>query len=41
MQRRNSIVNRMKDSGYEILRETQYEKECEDYLVNFKDLKGF
>lgn len=38
MQRRNSIVNRMKDSGYEILRETQYEKECEDYLVNFKDL---
>ncbi|RHP94353.1 hypothetical protein DXA19_10950 [Firmicutes bacterium AM59-13] len=38
MQRRNSIVNRMEDSGYEILRETQYEKECEDYLVNFKDL---
>lgn len=38
MQRRNSLVNRMEDSGYEILRETQYEKECEDYLVNFKDL---
>ena len=33
-----TFTNRMKDSGYEILRETQYEKECEDYLVNFKDL---
>lgn len=38
MQRRNSIVKRMEDSGYEILREAEYEKECEEYLVDFKDL---
>ena len=38
MQRRNSIVKRMEDSGYEILREAEYEKECEEYLVDFNDL---
>lgn len=38
MQRRNSIVKRMKDSGYEVLREAEYEKECEEYLVDFFDL---
>ena len=38
MQRRNSIVKRMEDSGYEILREDEYEKECEEHLVDFKDL---
>lgn len=38
MQRRNSIVKRMEDSGYEILREAEYEKECEEHLVDFKDL---
>lgn len=38
MQRRNSIVKRMEDSGYEILREAEYEKECKEYIVDFKDL---
>lgn len=38
MQRRNSIVKRMEDSGYKILREAEYEKECEEYLVDFYDL---
>lgn len=38
MQRRNSIVKRMEDSGYEILREAEYEKESEEHLVDFKDL---
>lgn len=38
IQRRNSIVKRMKDSGYEIFREAEYEKECEEYLVDFYDL---
>lgn len=38
MQRRNSIVKRMKDSGYEILREAEYEKECEEYEADFKNL---
>lgn len=38
MQRRNSIVKRMEDSGYEILREAEYEKECKEYIVDFKNL---
>ena len=38
MQRRNSIVKRMEDSGYEILREAEYEKECKEYIVDFRNL---
>lgn len=38
MQRRNSSVKRMEDSGYEILREAEYEKECKEYIVDFKNL---
>lgn len=38
MQRRNSIVKRMENSGYEILREAEYEKECKEYIVDFRNL---
>lgn len=38
LQRRNSIVRRMEDSGFEVSHEAEYEKEHEEYLVDFSDL---
>lgn len=38
MQRRNAAVKRMKDSGFEILHEADYEKESEEFIVDFSNL---
>lgn len=38
MQRRNSIIKKMKESSFEILHEVEYEKDYEEYLVDFSDL---
>lgn len=38
MQRRNSLVKKMKDSGFAILYEANYEKDCEEHIVDFSDL---
>ena len=38
MQRRNTIVKKMKTSGFDILREENYKKEHEEYIVDFSDL---
>ncbi len=38
MQRRNSIVKKMKDSGFAILSEVDYEKDYEEHIVDFSDL---
>lgn len=39
MQRRNALVKKMEDSGFTILHETVYQKEYEEHLVDFGDLK--
>lgn len=38
MQRRNALVKKMKESGFTILREEDYEKDYEEYIVDFCDL---
>lgn len=38
MQRRNSIVKKMKESGFAILYEAEYEKDSEEHIVDFSDL---
>lgn len=38
MQRRNSIVKKMKESGFAILHEAEYEKDSEEHIVDFSDL---
>lgn len=38
MQRRNSIVKKMKDSGFAILHEAEYEKDFEVHVVDFSNL---
>lgn len=39
MQRRNSIVKKMKDSGFTILYESEYKKQKDECVVDFSDLK--
>lgn len=39
MQRRNSLVKRMKESGFEILYEADYQKDCEEHIVDFSNLQ--
>ena len=39
MQRRNALVKKMKESGFTILREEDYEKDYEEHIVDFSDLK--
>lgn len=39
MQRRNSIVKKMRDFGFDILQEGAYEKDKEEYLINLLDLQ--
>ena len=38
MQRRNALVKKMKDAGFEILYEADYEKGYEEHIVDFSDL---
>lgn len=38
MQRRNALVKKMKESGFTILREEDYEKDYEEHIVDFSDL---
>lgn len=38
MQRRNALVKKMKESGFTILREEDYEKDYEKHIVDFSDL---
>lgn len=38
MQRRNALVKKMKESGFTILREEDYEKDYEEHIVDFCDL---
>ena len=38
MQRRNTLVKKMKESGFTILREEDYEKDYEEHIVDFSDL---
>lgn len=38
MQRRNALVKKMKESGFAILREENYEKDYEEHIVDFSDL---
>ena len=38
MQRRNSLVKKMKESGFTILHEADYEKDFEEHIVDFSDL---
>lgn len=39
MQRRNSVVKSMEKNGFKILREAAYEKDCDEYEIDFMDLK--
>lgn len=38
MQRRNALVKKMKESGFAILHEENYEKDYEEHIVDFSDL---
>ncbi|HAS07160.1 MAG TPA: hypothetical protein DCR83_09870 [Eubacterium sp.] len=38
MQRRNALVKKMKESGFTILREEDYEKDYEEHIVDLSDL---
>lgn len=38
MQRRNALVKKMKESGFTILHEEDYEKDYEEHIVDFSDL---
>lgn len=38
MQRRNALVKKMEDAGFEILYEADYEKDYEEHIVDFSDL---
>lgn len=38
MQRRNSVITKMKNSGFDILHEGKYQKESKDYVVDFGDI---
>lgn len=39
MQRRNSLVKKMKEFGFEILYEADYQKDCEEHIVDFSNLQ--
>ena len=38
MQRRNALVKKMKESGFTIMHEEDYEKDYEEHIVDFSDL---